>query len=136
MNQLNELLNELLNVIGIGYGGIFAIVILVIIMIFTITTILLPLFVWSIHTQTKRATKELIKLNKKIERLKPKQQSKGRLKEEPSKDRKADEIIKEIFKENQIEPLIKDRLPEQTTRRRKVFFKADDELPDQKKKTS
>jgi len=110
MNQLNELLN----VIGAGYGGIFAIVILVIIMIFTITTILLPLFVWGIHNQTKRATKELIKLNKKIERLKPKQQPKGRLKEEPSKD----------------------RLPEQTTRGRKVFLKTDDELPDQKKKTS
>lgn len=124
-------MDDLINTMTAYYGVTFTLVIIATIMILAIITVLLPLFVWSIHNQTTRATKELIKLNKLIERLSPKQQSKGRLKEEPSKDRQPEGILKE----NEIEPLFKERLPEQTTRRRKVLFKAD-ELPDQKKKTS
>jgi len=114
MNQLNELLN----VIGAGYGGIFAIVILVIITIFTITTILLPLFVWGIHNQTKRTAKELIKLNKILEGRKPQQ---------PPKDRQPEQSTTE-------QP--KDRQPEQISRRKKIFHEADYDPQDQKEKSS
>jgi len=128
MNQMNDLINTM----TAYYGVTFTLVVIATKLILAIIAVLLPLFVWSIHNQTTRATKELIKLNKLIERLSPKQQSKGRLKEETSKDRQPEGILKE----SKIERLFKERLPEQTTRRRKVFFKADDELPDQKKKTS
>ena len=125
-------MTDLLNTLSSTYGAIFTIIILVIIMVFAITTILLPLFVWGIHNQTTRATKELIKFNKKIESLKPKQQPKDRLKEQSSEDKKFEKILKE----DQIEPLFKDRLPEPAYRRKKVFYKQDDELLDQKKKSS
>ena len=128
MNEMDDLINTL----AAHYGATFTIVIIATIMIIAIITILLPLFVWSIHNQTTRATKELIKLNKNFESLKPKQQPKGRLKEQSSEDRQFEKILKE----GQIEPLFKDRLPEPAYRRRKVFFKKDDDSLDQKKKTS
>ncbi len=137
MNQLNELIDGLLGVIGTAYGGVFAIIIFAFIMIFTIITLLLPLFVWGIHNQTTRATKELIKLNKKIESLKP-QQRLEELAEQPSRDSRTEKMVEEIFKENQIESPSKDKLPEiptQAFKRRKVFRKPEDELRDQKKKT-
>ncbi len=63
----------------------------------------------------------------------------GGLAEQRSKDSRTEEMVEEIFKENQIEPPSKDKLPEipaQAFKRRKVFYKSDDELRDQKKKTS
>ncbi len=121
MNEMDDLINTL----AAYYGATFTIVIIATIMIIAIITVLLPLFVWSIHNQTTRATKELIKLNRLIEGLKPKQRS---------KDRRTDEMLEEILKENQKEPLIRDRSPEQATRGRKVFYKPGDELRDQKRK--
>ena len=125
-------MDKLINTMTVNYGVTFTIVIIAIIMILAIITAILPLFVWSIQKQTTRATKELIKLNKLIGRLIPKQQPKDRLKEQSSKDRQFEKIIKE----SQIEPLFKDRLPGPAYRRKKVFYKPDDELPDQKKKSS
>ena len=124
-------MDDLINTISTTYGVTFTIVVIATIMIIAIITILLPLFVWSIHNQTARATKELIKLNKLVESLKLKQQPKDRLREQSSEERQPGEILKE----NQIEPLFKGRLPEPAYRRKKVFYKADDDL-DRKKKTS
>jgi predicted PurR-regulated permease PerM len=128
MSQMDDLINTM----TAYYGVTFTLVIIATVMILAIITVLLPLFVWSIHNQTTRATKELIKLNKLIEGLIPKQQPKDRLKEQSSEDRQFEKIIKE----SQIEPLFKDRLPEPAYRRKKVFYKPDDKLPDQKKKSS
>jgi predicted PurR-regulated permease PerM len=125
-------MGDLINTITATYGAFFTFVIFTIVVIFVIITLLVPFFVWSIHNQTTRATKELIKLNKKIGSLKPQQQSKNKLKEQLSEDRQFEEILKK----GQIEPLFKNKLPEPVYRRRKVFYKADDKLPDQKKKTS
>ena len=125
-------MDDLINTLTAYYGATFTIVIIATIMIIAIITVLLPIFVWSIQKQTTRATKELIKLNKLIEGLTPKQQPKDRLKEQSSKDRQFEKTIKE----SQIEPLFKDRLPGPAYRRKKVFYKPDDELPDQKKKSS
>ena len=124
-------MDDLINTMTANYGVTFTIVIIATLMIIAIITILLPLFVWSIHNQTARATKELIKLNKLVESLKPKQQPKDRLREQSSEERQSGEILKE----NQIEPIFKGRLPEPAYRRKKVFYKADDDL-DRKKKTS
>ncbi len=121
-------MDDLINTMTAYYGVTFTLVIIATVMILAIITVLLPLFVWSIHNQTTRATKELIKLNKLIEGLA----------EQSSKDSRTAEMVEEIFKENQIEPPSKDKLPEipaQGFKRRMVFFKPDDELPDQKKKT-
>jgi predicted PurR-regulated permease PerM len=123
-------MDDLINTLTAYYGVTFTIIIIATIMIIAIITVLLPLFVWSIQKQTTRATKELIKLNKLIERLIPKPQPKDRLKEQSSEGRQFEKIIKE----SQIEPLFKDRLPEPTYRRKKVFYKPEDKLPDQKKK--
>jgi predicted PurR-regulated permease PerM len=123
-------MDDLLNTVTTTYGAFFTIVVFAIIAIFAIITILLPLFVWGIHNQTTRATKELIKLNKIVESLKFQQQPKGRLKEQLSEDRQIDKILKE----NQIEPPIKDRVQEQAPRRKKVFHKPSDDLLGQKKK--
>ena len=121
-------MNDLINTMTAYYGVNFTLVVIATVMILAIITVLLPLFVWSIHNQTTRATKELIKLNKLIEGLAEKQ----------SKDSRTEEMVEEIFKENQKEPPSKDKLPEipaQAFRRRKVFYKPDDKLRDQKKKT-
>ena len=131
-------MDDLINTMTALYGVNFTIVMIATLMILAIITVLLPLFVWSIHNQTTRATKELIKLNKLIERLKPQQPPNKRLAERSSKDSRTAEMVEEIFKENQIEPPSKDKLPEipaQTFKRRKVFYKPDDELRDQKNKT-
>ena len=125
-------MDDLINTMTANYGVTFTIVIIATLMIIAIITILLPLFVWSIHNQTARATKELIKLNELVESLKPLQQPKDRLREQSSEERQPGEILKE----NQIEPLFKDRLPEPAYRRRKVFYKVDEGSLDQKKKTS
>jgi len=121
-------MDDLINTMTAYYGVTFTLVIIATVMILAIITVLLPLFVWSIHNQTTRATKELIKLNKLIEGLA----------EQQSKDSRTEEMVEEIFKENQKEPPSKDKLPEipaQAFRRRKVFYKPDDKLRDQKKKT-
>jgi predicted PurR-regulated permease PerM len=123
MNQVNDLINT----VTANYGATFTIVVIAILMVLAIFTLLVPFFVWSIHNQTSRIIKELIKLNSSIERLSLKQ---------PSQDRKVDEKAKEILKENQIEPLTKSRLSGQVIRPRKVFYKPDDELPVHKRKTS
>jgi len=131
-------MDDLINTMTALYGVNFTIVMIATIMILAIITVLLPLFVWSIHNQTTRATKELIKLNKLIEGLKTQQPPNERLAERSSKDSRTAEMVEEIFKENQIEPPSKDKLPEipaQTFKRRKVFYKPDDKLRDQKKKT-
>ncbi len=125
-------MDDLINTITANYGVTFTIVVIATIMIIAIITILLPLFVWSIHNQTTRATKELIKLNKLIESLKPRLQPKDRLRKQSSEERQSGEMLKE----NLIEPLFKDRLPEPAYRRKKVFYKADDASLGQKKKTS
>ncbi len=128
MSQMNDLINTM----TAYYGVSFTLVVIATKLVLAIIAVLLPLFVWSIHNQTTRATKELIKLNKNFESLKPKQQPKGRLKEQSSEDRQFEEILKE----GQIEPLFKDRLPEPAYRRKMVFYKKDDVLPGQKKKSS
>jgi predicted PurR-regulated permease PerM len=123
MNQVNDLINTM----TANYGATFTIVIIAILMVLGILTLLVPLFVWSIHNQTSKITKELIKLNHSIEKLSLKQ---------PFQSRKVDENAKEILKENQIESFAKGRLSGQAIRPRKVFYKPDDELPVQKRKTS
>ena len=124
-------MDDLINTISTTYGAVFTIILFVVITIFAIITILLPFFVWGIHNQTTRATKELIKLNKLVESLKPQQQPKDRLRDQSSEERQSGEMLKE----NLIEPLFKDRLPEPAYRRKKVFYKADDASLGQKKKT-
>ncbi len=64
-------MDDLINTLTAYYGVTFTIVIIATIMILAIITVLLPLYVWSIHNQSTRATRELIKLNKMIERLSP-----------------------------------------------------------------
>jgi len=131
-------MNDLINTMTAYYGVNFTLVVIATKLILAIITVLLPLFVWSIHNQTARATKELIKLNKLIEGLKLQQTPNERLAEQRSKDSRTEEMVEEIFKENQKEPPSKDKLPEipaQAFRRRKVFYKPDDKLRDQKKKT-
>jgi len=123
-------MDDLINTMTAYYGVTFTLVIIATVMILAIITVLLPLFVWSIHNQTTRATKELIKLNKLIEEGSA---------EQSYKDSRTAEMVEEIFKENKIEPPSKDKLPEipaQAFKRRKIFYKPDDELRDQKKKTS
>jgi hypothetical protein len=129
-------MNDLIDTWTTTYGVTFTIVIIATIMIIAIIIALLPLFAWNIHSQAAKTTKELIKLNKLIERLIAKQPSNEKLNEVSSKSRRADEMIRKIFKEKQIEPLSKEKIPEQTIWRKKVFIKPEDELPDHKKKTS
>jgi hypothetical protein len=147
-------MDDLINTMTANYGATFTIVAIAIVMVLAITTALLPVFVWSIHNQATRAIKELIRLNRLVEMLILKQPSKDRLKEEAPrerfkevvsrdrlreevpKDEKTDEVIEETPKEGQIEPLFKGRLPEPAYRRRKVFYKKDEALLEQKKKTS
>jgi len=111
-------LDGLLDVISTAYDGIFLIIILVIIMIFTVAILLLPLFVWGIHNQTTRTAKELIKLNKIL---------KGRKPQQPPKERQPEQSTTE-------QP--KDRQPEQIYRRKKIFHEADYDPQDQKEKSS
>ena len=129
-------MNDLIDTWTATYGVTFTIVIIATIMIIAIIIALLPLFVWNIHNQATKTTKELRKLNKLIERLIAKQPSNERLNEVSSKSRRADEMIRKIFKEKQIEPLNKEKIPDQSIWRKKVFIKPEDELPDHKKKTS
>ncbi len=84
-------MNDLINTMTAYYGVNFTLVVIATKLILAIITVLLPLFVWSIHNQTTRATKELIKLNKLIEGLA----------EQQSKDSRTEEMVEEIFKENQ-----------------------------------
>jgi len=121
-------MNDLINTMTAYYGVNFTLVVIATKLILAIITVLLPLFVWSIHNQITRATKELIKLNKLIEGLA----------EQRLKDSRTEEMVEDKFKENQIKAPSKDKLPEipaQAFKRRKVFFKPGDELRDQKKKT-
>lgn len=101
------------------------VVILIFIAIFFIAIIFLPLFVWGIHNQTKKATKELIKLNKEVKRLSSILQSGIRLGEQPAASTSAE---KKLVK-NQVDPLVKGRFSERTMFRKKVFIKPDDEIP-------
>jgi hypothetical protein len=130
-------MDDLINTLTTYYGVTFTIIIIATIMILAIITALLPLFVWSIQKQTTGATKELIKLNKLIERLNSQQLPKEGLTKISPKETRTEEMVKEIFIESKKEFTRKEKLPElegKAFRRRKVFFKPDDELPNQKNK--
>ncbi len=130
-------MDDLINTLPTYYGVTFTIIIIATLMILAIITVLLPLFVWSIQKQTTRATKELIKLNKLIERLNSQQPPKERLRKISPKETRTKEMVEEIIMESKKEFTRKEKLPElegEAFKRRKVFFKPGDELPNQKNK--
>lgn len=129
-------MNDLIDAWTTTYGVTYTIVIIATIMIIAIITALLPLVVWKLHHQATKITKELRKLNQLIEQLIAKQASNEGIKEVSSKSRRGDEKIMKLFKEKQINPSSKEKMPDQTIWRKKVFIKPEDELPDHKKKTS
>jgi len=129
-------MDELIYTLTAYYGATFTIIVIAALMILVMGMTLLPLLVWSIHNQTSKTTKEIIRLNNSIERLISKPATHDRLKQGLSKERRSNEIIKEIFDEKEIEPLVKQKTQKQKTRRKKVFYNPEDELPDYKKKSS
>lgn len=129
-------MDELIYTLTAYYGATFTIIVIAALMILVMGMTLLPFFVWSIHNQTSKTTKEIIRLNNSIERLISRPATHDRLKQGLSKERRSNEIIKEIFDENEIEPLAKQKTQKQKTRRKKVFYNPEDELPDYKKKSS
>lgn len=130
-------MNDLLNTITTSYGVVVTIILLALLLIFAIITILLPVFVWGIHNQTTKATKELIKLNRLMERLRLQQSSHEGMAKQPSKDSRTEAMVEEIFKQDRKEPSAKDKqsvLPAQVLKRRKVFIKPEDKIQDQQRK--
>ena len=125
-------MTDLLNIINSTYGPVFTIIIFVLVAIFAITIIFLPLFVWGIHNQIRKATKELIKINKEIKQLSSHLQYRIQVEEQPPVSKP---VNKNLMK-NQVNPLAKGRLSGQIKYRKKVFIKPDDEMPGFRKESS
>lgn len=132
-------MNEMLNTFVASYGVLVTVLIAVLVLIIAISTILLPLFVWGIHNQTKRATRELIKLHETVERLRLKTAPLQEIVKLPLKDNRIeDELREEVHKTDPPATTTRDPLPEvlnRASKRRKVFIKPDEEIQDRTKKT-
>jgi predicted PurR-regulated permease PerM len=130
-------MNEMLDTFVASYGVVVTVLIAVLVSIFAISTILLPLFVWGIHNQTKRATRELIKLHETVERLRLKPAPLEEIVKLPLKDNRIeDKLEKEAHKTVPPEPLTWDPRPDmkpQAFKPRKVFIKPDEEVQDRRK---
>lgn len=132
-------MNEMLNTFVASYGVLVTILIAVLVLIFAISTILLPLFVWGIYNQTTRATRELIKLHETVERLRLKPAPLEEIAKLPLKENRIEDKLKEeVHKTDPPATTTRDPLPEVLTRalkRRKVFIKPDEEIQDRRKET-